>query len=141
MTQWKSAKMREHEINVALVNAFARDPELKYFIGAASGIGVAWVGSMMGGKKTQAETDKEEITVREAIQKHPWGWAVPDIMITDFELKMATVEKAENFLGNTWGLMGTGFAGFCMGVLILKAIFSGTDLGELMQGAGEIIPL
>ena len=36
---------------------------------------------------------------------------------------------------------GTGFAGSCMMVLILKSIFSGTDLGELLSGVGEIIPL
>ena len=43
-------------------------------------------------------------------------------------------------IGEAMKLAGTGFAGFCATVLILKAIFSGTDLGELMSGAGEIIP-
>lgn len=43
--------------------------------------------------------------------------------------------------GDALAMAGLGFAGFCAAVLILKAIFSGTDLGELLSGVGEIVPL
>lgn len=52
----------EHEINLELerratqrerllLEAFAKDPELKYFIGVGAGAGVAWIGLMLEGGK------------------------------------------------------------------------------------------
>jgi hypothetical protein len=53
----------------------------------------------------------------------------------------STITNPFGFIPDVLQLGGFGFAGFCAMVLILKAVFSGTDLGELMSGAGEIIPL
>lgn len=37
-------------------------------------------------------------------------------------------------------LAGTGFAGFCAAVLILKAIFGEGGMAEVLKGIGEIVP-
>ena len=48
MTQYLSAKQREHEMNIALINAFAQDPSLKHWVAASAGMGVTWVTAMLG---------------------------------------------------------------------------------------------
>lgn len=41
-------EQHEHEMKMALINAFAKDPELKYFVGIAVGAGVAGVSAIFG---------------------------------------------------------------------------------------------
>lgn len=44
------------------------------------------------------------------------------------------------FMPNLMIFSGLTFSGMCVGCLVFESIFSGTDLGELAAGVGEIIP-
>lgn len=181
----KSKTQRDHETQLALINAFARDPELKYFVGMAAGAGVAWVGSMLGGL---GQTTTTTTTYSGALSEAEWskwhmlpgaaqsgqtydqyleGYAekqkkieeIKDIAYGYLALQfggvtgLATLKAIDwstgegstsGFFGNFGNIMklgGVSFAGTCAMILILRSIFSGTDLGELLSGVGEIIPL
>lgn len=43
------------------------------------------------------------------------------------------------FVNGIVGLMGAGFGGFCMAVLLLKAIFGDEDVASIMSGTGALV--
>lgn len=155
--RWITQKItedREFQMQIALLNAFAKDPELKYFVGMAGGAGVAWVGAMLntagaGSTGSGGSTDTEGWD--EKIKDLAYGY----LAIQSAGLTGIAILKGINWqggdgsgtgglagqIGNILALGGTSFAGTCAMILILKSIFNGTDLGELLAGVGEIIPL
>jgi len=44
----KSKIQRDHELNIALLQAMGNDPSLKYFIGASVGMGAVWLQALLG---------------------------------------------------------------------------------------------
>ena len=47
---------QEHELRLALINAFAKDPELKYYVGVAVGAGVAAISSIFDAATAPGDT-------------------------------------------------------------------------------------
>jgi hypothetical protein len=198
----KSKIQRDHETQLALINAFARDPELKYFMGMAAGAGVAWIGALLGdmnlgfGNTTDGFSQPSDLanppnpadySSTEAYLDAHAEWMRKAALYAKGLKTQEALEAAENGLPYLWLLSGgaggvlglavvksidwsgagggyadvgtgqlgglsgqianilklggTGFAGTCAMILILRSIFSGTDLGELLSGVGEIIPL
>lgn len=89
-------EQHEHELRVALINAFAHDPELKYYVGAAVGAGVATVAALFGevvAQQTEEEKAAETQAAAEGAKtwrnpitgieypvhehKKSWGWVLP----------------------------------------------------------------
>ena len=80
-------EQRDHEKSVALINAFAHDPELKYFVGVATGAGVAIVSELFTstlspGSAAPVETGEFPVPYatksESARRKHEsWNWVVP----------------------------------------------------------------
>ena len=143
--RWISAQInKEHErhVELKLMDVFARDPEFKYYLGMAAGAGVAIVGTMIKGLETQPEST----TVDDALS-YSWllsGGAIAAVTGSPILAALTWGDSSDGLagqIGNILALGGTGFAGTCAMILILKAIFTGTDLGELLSGVGEIMPL
>jgi len=155
-----SKKYRDHEMQIALLQAFAADPELKYFVGAGLGAGLGALGASLGMLQTDT-TEQSEDT-----KKKPWdpNWgtvgaatwlmgpvnpALAGKLIAEFQNKQEQ-DKANAAGGSAMGIIpmgeimflaGTGFAGSCMAILFLKAIFGTGGMGEVLKGIGEIVPL
>lgn len=152
-----SKRYMDHEREMALINAFARDPELKYFVGAASGSGVAWIGKILDSSSvatsdssTTADSGSWSPTGGQVVG---WTWLLgpfnPAIVAKTAELIAAARERDSaatigNFAGLPLGeimvIGGTGFAGSCMAILFLKAMFGTGGISEVMKGIGEIVP-
>ena len=167
---------RDHEIQLALIAAFARDPELKYFMGMGAGAGVAWIGKMMQQydvalpmtekQKEQAEQKDPDYQAKQTILSElkalPYtylafqfggltGLSLQQLYrLKDQHSVIAQKMDDASISGNSGGVFGAfggilamggaGFASTCAMILILRAVFSGTDLGELMGGVGALIP-
>jgi len=158
-----SKKYRDHEMQIALLQAFAADPELKYFVGAGLGAGLGALGASLGMLQTGTTEESQGQT---AEKKKPWdpNWgtvgaatwlmgpvnpALAGKLIAEFQNKQA--QDAQNASGGSamgiipmneiMFLAGTGFAGSCMAILFLKAIFGTGGMGEVLKGIGEIVPL
>lgn len=134
-----------HMEKMALYNAFARDPELKYFVGVAAGAASGAIGVMLAQTMSGDESPPDTPTEPEA--NVPWGWVLSGASPYTFPLaflESMTLETASNstgmfgFIPNILILGGSGFAGFCSMVLILKAIFGDEDVASLMQGVGTV---
>jgi len=155
---------RDHQTNIAIINAFARDPELKYFLGMASGAGVGWVGSLFSqhgvsfpGMPPGPSGDENETLSK--LRMLPYGYlvvqrfgslkgAVTPIALYDMYQAHQALDQGFGSgnglgaqMGNILKMGGYGFASTCAMILVLRSIFSGTDLGELLSGVGEIVPL
>lgn len=164
--RWITQKMEEeHERHMQelLLRAFASDPELKYFVGAGIGAGVAWMGALIksqdwnvpivnpkdegAGLDKDKESDFPYSWVLDPMKKGlQYGTGIGQALKGIDWLKKDSLGKGgfgglSGQMGNIMMLGGTGFAGACLMILILRSIFSGTDLGELLSGIGEIIPL
>ena len=50
-------EQHEHELRLALINAFAKDPELKYYVGVAVGAGVAAISSIFDAATAPPNTE------------------------------------------------------------------------------------
>jgi len=129
-----SKKWREHEKEMALLHAFSADPELKYYLGVAGGVGVAWLGGIIGyvdGSETNSNSDTAKSAALGWLALGPAG-----------ALLAATwnEESKENPLGSLIQLSGVSFAGFCAAVLILKAMSGGSEgKGMLQSLVGAVV--
>jgi len=151
---------RDHEVELALIKAFTVDPELKYFIGMAAGAGVGWVGKILSSMgTTDAPTTPATNEQKEALaklQKVAYGYlafqygGMSGLMLEQTADKLGGINWADGSggsgglagqMGNILAMGGTSFAATCAMILILKAVFNGTDLGELLAGVGEVMPL
>lgn len=84
-------EQRSHELKIAVINAFAKDPELKYYVGVAVGAGVASIAALFGdavegGTSSVDQTQKDKGTWVGATVggtgvkvKVGWDWLVPAI--------------------------------------------------------------
>lgn len=167
-----SKKWRDHEREMKMWDAFARDPELKYFMGMAAGAGVAMVGGLIKeigpvakrdyppnradydddqsyvdahGAWMRAHAD-DQVTAEDKT-KTAYGWLLDAVQhptkgALDLMggMDFAGTDTIVGQIGNILTLGGTGFAGTCAMILILRSIFSGTDLGDMLQGVGSIVP-
>lgn len=142
---------REHEFQIAIINAMAADPELKYFLGVAGGAAVGVLGSIAAGtgidtKKSDA-TAQAEADAAAAVPAGPFGWIIQSPGVKLATGVAETIAETTNnistnpfaFMGVTFALAGTGFAGFCSAVLILKTIFGDEDVATLAQGLGSML--
>ena len=153
--KWFSQRLkdtREHEEKMAVLSVFAKDPDMKYYLGvalgAATGAAGAYVGSLTGTEQAeQTQTPSDFLQPR-------WWWVSPIALGAHFGTLGTAAEITEQVTSNgpdpsldlasnmsrLLAVGGVSFAAWCASVLTLKAIFSGTDLGDMMSGLGEIIP-
>jgi hypothetical protein len=134
---------------MALMRVLQSDPEIKYYLGVMLGSATAVTAAIMEGSFQMVEGDdtQQQPENMSAVDQYVWGlkqFGAGIIPGKTFKGSGDDLFTGEGLAGNISGILklgSAGFAGFCAMVLILKAIFSGTDLGELLSGVGEIIPL
>jgi len=149
---------RRHERQKKIIDWFLRDPEAKYFVGMAAGAGAAVVGSVLNellgevgilglGGAPEAEPPVEPV---EPVEEREWWWwliqpgGLTGVIMTEGITGLNEPKGGSGPLGmvpNLMQLTGLSFSAACAAILVLRAIFSGTDLGELLGGVGEIVPL
>lgn len=165
---WVAAQLnKQHERNIEykLMDIFARDPDFKLFLGMASGFGIAGImGLLQGGKATsENEVPEDNAWINSVLLSSPIGliadWAATgttpldtaigawySTAILGSPIGMIAVNLGQDVdtipgaIGQILGLASAGFGGMCAMILILKAIFSGTDLGEMAQALTSAIP-
>lgn len=152
--KWQKEK-HKHEMELAIINAFGKDPELKYFVGVAGGAGVAFITALFNSAQGSQEQPTAPVTPEGAfagwlaISLGPLGAAIPGSpQRKAFDEAMVWLDKM-----NPWGthgnppslagavnagigMAGLSFAGFCAAVLLLKAIFGEKGLGEMLSQLG-----
>ena len=116
---------QEHEFKLALINAFAKDPELKYYAGVAAGAGVAVISSLFNpDTPTTGTTPSPNPEI-------PWQFLFgPGILVTNVGIAAwlydQNADKPGSLTDTISGVVtlgASGFAGYCAAILILKAIF------------------
>lgn len=123
--------MREHDLQRELIRAFAADPELKYFVGAGIGAGVAWLSVLARTMSPPVEKPAHVSTGQAAA----FTWLLGPVNPAALQLFADKLESAQASRGTPEGALaglpiaeimtisGTGFAGSCLAILYLKAIF------------------
>ena len=115
-------RQHKHEEKMALLDIFKQDPEMKYFMGAMLGSSAGLITAMSTGKIVETQESKDIWDqVGEGIKTgvllgSPLGFLADKALNQDTGMF--------GFIPGVLGMMGTSFSGFCMGVLILKAILS-----------------
>ncbi len=148
----KQNQMEAHEMKIAFMNWMSKDDEAKYYAGVALGAATGAIGIILSefmGQVQAAPPGQEAPPTPPEPPNLAWLWlgtggpgGIAGLATSQlFDKVQSTPDSIGGGITQLMTLGGTGFAGFCASVLLLKAIFSGTDLGELMSGAGEIIPL
>lgn len=152
--RWFTKKIKEerrHEIAMKTMEWFLRDPEAKYYVGVASGAAIATTGTILG--DLMSELDIEIVPAEDKEKTGPWwGWLIDPYGSVVRQAgdplgqwpggkagPITGVDFSQN-LSDLMAIGGGSFAAWCASVIILRSIFSGTDLGEMMSGLGEIIP-
>jgi len=122
---------QEHEMKVAILNAFAADPELKYYVGMAAGSGIALISEMF---KAGFDSTTSSTTTPSATSPIPWLFILsPGLVGTPigqlglaswlYDKEASTPDNMPSTVSGIVTLASTGFAGFCCSILLLKAIF------------------
>jgi hypothetical protein len=164
--QWVTEKVKQqqaHELRMGVIKWLSTDEEAKYYLGVVLGSATAVAGAIAEGSFRGPGAPTPEVPGTGGIygdEPSPeppqppnpaWAWlllggpgGIAGLIASQQSLPGESPLGGGGPLGmvpNIMQLGGVGFAGFCASVLILKAIFSGTDLGELLSGVGEIVPL
>lgn len=153
-----SKKWREHEQSIAMLNVMAQDPEFKYYLGVAAGAGIASVAALLGttqGTETSSGSSGGGSWEPSMVQAGAFNWLmgpVNPVSMTWFANKLQEGMDADKTasdsplpglpLNQIMAIGGTGFAGFCASVLLLKAIFgTGSDDngGGLLSMIGKVV--
>ena len=123
----KSKIMRDHEMNLALLQAMGNDPSLKYFVGASVGMGAVWVQALLG--KDRAA---------EIAQPSPVNWYETLLGVGSPLLSAAGVfdfnkDGQGGLAGDVLGFATASYTGFCMMNCVLSSASgdSGNPLGAL----------
>ena len=136
-------RQHKHEERMRILEVMAADPEMKYFLGVALGGATGALGKVLGQTLTGGGNAQTEEPTGDA----PWGWIISGA--SPYTLPLGILEVGGTsatsgstgmfgFVPNILTLGGTGFAGFCGAVLLLKAIFGDEDVASLMNGLGTV---
>lgn len=129
----KSKIMRDHEVQIELIRAFSKDPELKYYMGVAAGAGVTWVSQMLGDMMPEGTpVPNKPSTGMTAGLTWLMGPLNPALVQTMWD-KIQSGGNTDQNITNILGLVGGGFAGFCAACLILRSMSGGQE-GGLLSG-------
>jgi len=149
-----SKKWRDHEREMALIHMMASDPDMKYYIGAAAGMGVTWVAAMLGTAADSTKVGEEEqIFIEKSVRKWKMVWGpLGPIPWSYKEKELVKAEEADReLISNNSSLAGIpinelmlvageSFTGLNVAILIIKALFGTGGMGEVLKGIGEIVP-
>lgn len=160
--KWKMSRaQREHEIKLALINAFAKDPDLKYYVGVAAGAGIAGVTAIFNSviNPPQPDTTGTSVTGEGLfagwllLGAGPLAAAVPGTpQAAAWEALKSQLDKmnpwgthnnAPSLMGavnSALGMSGLSFSGLCASVLILKAIFGEEGITKFLEQMGGALP-
>lgn len=145
---------RNHELKTTMIEWFHKDHQAKYFVGAAVGAGTALAGTVLGeimaaaadelGLPAAPETTKEAMErLRDVYWEEAFAWLIPGLKTpalvktalsaSGLSSPFSTATDLASAIPDVLKMSGTGFFGLCAAEIILYSIFSGTDLGELID--------
>lgn len=134
-------RQHKHEERMRILEIMAKDPEMKYFLGVALGGATGMIGKALGSALTGTNVNTEA----EVEQTVPWQWvmfaAAPGTLTLWEAIWQSSNTSGTGMFGyipRMLDLAGTGFAGFCATVLLMKSIFGDEDVSGLMTGMGTV---
>jgi len=161
-----SKKWREHEIQMQLLKTFQgpNGYDIMLLMGVAGGAGVALVGEFMkpssssssSGGATSQEWAGSDISNMIGGVGNKFTWlgpmnplAIPAFLSAVDQGALNDASTASSGkggmsivpMGQIMTIAGTGFAGSCLALLMLRAIFGTGGMAEVLKGIGEIVPL
>lgn len=136
-------EQRDHELKLSLLDAFKRDPDLKYYVGVAATAGVATLAGLFAVANEPALSPGFGEPVKPAPTLVPdWAFLIspgllasPSALPNWMKWSSGAGESPADLValaGGVVGMMGMGFGAWCAGMLMLKTVF-----GE--QGAASIV--
>ena len=135
-------KQHAHDLQMAILDAFKKDPELKYYLGVAVGAGAASIAGIFGQQTEQSGTTTPTLP--------DWAYLIsPGMLASPMALPSwmkwssgggDSATDPYNMLSGIIALGSMGFGGFCAMILILKALFGEQGMSEVLKGIGEIVP-
>lgn len=127
-------RQREHELKLRLLDAFAKDPELKWYLGAALGMGVTAVSSLL----TQPQEGGDEAPFNPS-----WGMllGVGGVILEETMEQQLKETKAGVLPFGSWTTIAAGsFTGLCIMAIMTGRIFGTGGAAEILKGIGETVP-
>jgi len=148
-----------HEMELAVINAFAKDPELKYYLGIAAGAGITAITALLGQYLPEGvgeePSDKNAAynAKKQLLDQSFAGWMViaggpaavlaanPSILnALNPSASSGTSDTPWSGLNSLIGMAGVSFAGFCASYLLLKAVFGEQGIRKLTGAINDIVP-
>lgn len=122
---------------MSLLDAFKKDPELKYYLGVAGGAGVAALGGMFSAA-TSSEPVKTNLPPGITPDKAGWFWlstsaGLPGVALWLVDSSQPRPTNPTQILTDIATLGGLGFSGWCASILYLKAIFGEAGASKLLE--------
>lgn len=138
-SQRAESEKRAHELKLSLLDAFKKDPELKYYLGVAGGAGVAIASSLIGSLQTPQDA-KQTFPNPSGVDASKVGWfwlstagGLPGVALWLVDSTQTRPTNPTQILTDITSLGGLGFAGFCASILYMKAIFGEAGASKLLD--------
>jgi len=131
-----SKKWRDHETQIAIINAFAADPELKYWLGAAGSAGAAAFTSYFKiGDDGETPTDP----INQGINLYESLLGIGSPLLSAAGVFDFNKDGEGGFAGNVFTFAFTSFAAFNMTCLFLRNASGGQEgKGMLTSLVGKL---
>lgn len=136
-SRYMKAADRELELNKAIINAFAQDPTLKYWVALGAGTGVTWIATLLNQRVSSGGTGASEV-VKRGIMDYVGVVAGGAGGLAISELIVAFQQQAkDNPMGTIVGMTAT-WTGINAACLILSSMSGGKDGAGIMA---SILPV
>lgn len=113
----KSKIMRDHELNLALIDLMARDPQAKFFIGASVGLGAVWITSML-----PAQVAGQETPGAQAINWYERMLGIGSPLLAATGIFDFNQDDKGGVFGNMFNFATGSYTAFCMANCILMSM-------------------
>lgn len=141
-------KEHERKLQIALIDAFSKDPDLKWYLGVMGGAGIAFLGTLLpasSGSGSDAAGSAAEKSLGDRLMDSSSTFD-ENVNNTLRKVGLGSIaDLAETFdnastPGKTAMIGGAGFSGFCATILLIKAMFPEGNVADVLKAAADAVP-
>ena len=129
-------KEREHEVQIAMINALASDPELKYWIGAGVGVGATWVASLF---EAQSKTSETASTPNQVVNLYESLLGVGSPLLSAAGVFDFNQDGEGGMAGRIMTFAFGSFTAWNMTCLLLRNASGGSDGKDILGPLGMVV--